>query len=66
MAKAKKKPLGRPRVAADAKRATLVRVLVTEGEHGELQRAAEGASASVSAWVRGAALEKARRGNSVA
>jgi hypothetical protein len=64
MAKAKKgKPrIGRPPVAAAARRATLVRVLTTEEEHGELQRAAEAASMSVSTWVRAVALEKARRG----
>jgi hypothetical protein len=47
---------------ADAdKRATLVRVLTTEAEHAELQRAAGAASMSVSTWVRAAALERARR-----
>lgn len=54
--------IGRPPVAEENRRATLVRVLVTEAEHEELQRAAADASASVSAWVRQAALEKARRG----
>lgn len=61
MSKAKKK-LGRPPVADEARRATLVRVLATATEYGELQRAAEAASMSVSTWVRAAALEKARRG----
>ena len=63
MAKPKKKPrIGRPPVADEDRRATLVRVLTTAGEHGELQRAAQGASMSVSTWVRAVALEKARRG----
>jgi hypothetical protein len=62
MAKAKKKArIGRPPVAAEDRRETLVRVLTTEAEHGELQRAAESASMSVSTWVRAVALEKARR-----
>lgn len=63
MTKPKKKPaIGRPPVAEEKRRATLVRVLTTEAEHAELQQAAEAASASVSAWVRAAALEKARGG----
>lgn len=52
--------MGRPPVAEDARRSTLVRVLTTEAEHAELQRAAEASSMSVSTWVRAAALEKAR------
>ena len=56
--------MGRPPVAAADRRATLVRVLTTEAEHGELQRAAEEASMSVSTWVRAAALEKARSSRS--
>ena len=60
MAKARKPPRGRPPVRAEDRRATVVRVLTTEAEHEELQRAAEGASMSVSTWVRAAALEKAR------
>jgi mobilization protein NikA len=63
MAKAKKKArIGRPPVADEDRRATMVRVLTTENEHAELQRAAEAASMSVSTWIRSAALEKARRG----
>ncbi len=54
---------GRPPVADEDRRSTLVRVLTTEGEHGELQRAAETASMSVSTWVRAVALEKARKGS---
>lgn len=61
MSKTKKRPIGRPPVADAVRRATLVRVLVSKDEHAELQRAAEAGSASVSAWVRAAALEKARR-----
>jgi uncharacterized protein (DUF1778 family) len=61
MSKAKKKLIGRPPVTDAERRNTLVRVLVTKDEHAELQRAAEAGSASVSAWVRAAALEKARR-----
>jgi len=62
ISKAKKgsKGLGRPKLADADKRATLVRVLTTEAEHTELQRAAQTAGASVSTWVRLAALEKAR------
>ena len=56
--------IGRPPVADADRRATLVRVLTTEAEHGELKRAAEGASMSVSTWVRAAALEKARSSRS--
>ena len=55
--------MGRPPVADADRRATLVRVLTTKGEHAELQRAAEAASMSVSTWVRAVALEKARRGD---
>ena len=51
---------GRPPVAAEDRRATLIKVLTTETEHEELQRAADGASLPVSTWVRVAALEKAR------
>ena len=58
--KMEKPRIGRPPVADEDRRSTLVRVLTTEAEHGELQRAAEGASMSVSTWVRSAALEKAR------
>ena len=56
--------MGRPPVAVGDRRATLVRVLTTEAEHGELRQAAEAASMSVSTWVRAAALEKARRAGS--
>lgn len=53
---------GRPKLADADRRDTVVRVLVNEAEHAELQRAAESASMSVSTWVRVTALEKARRG----
>ena len=63
MAKPREKPkIGRPPVAEENRRATLVRVLTTEAQHEELQRAAAAGSMSVSTWVRAAALEKARRG----
>ena len=52
--------MGRPPVADEDRRSTLVRVLTTEGEHEELRRAAEATGLSVSAWVRVVALEKAR------
>ena len=53
--------VGRPPVADEDRRATTIRVLVTESEAIELQQAAAAASASVSTWVRQAALEKARK-----
>ena len=53
--------MGRPPVAEEARRSTLVRVLVSESEHHELKIAAESAAMSVSTWVRAAALEKARK-----
>jgi len=63
MAKSKQKArIGRPPVAAEDRRDVLVRVLVTAAEQEELQQAAGQAGASVSTWVRMAALEKARRG----
>lgn len=55
-----KPPIGRPRVADADRRDTLVRVLVTETEHGELQQAAADSAMSVSTWVRSVALERAR------
>ena len=63
MVKAKKvRPprIGRPPVADADRRETLVRVLTTEAEHGELQQAAASVSMSVSTWVRSVALERAR------
>lgn len=54
--------IGRPPVAEEARRDTMVRVLVNQGEHAELQRAAEAAAMSLSAWIRVVALERARRG----
>ena len=60
--KGNKPRIGRPPVADSDRRANVLRVLATDGERAELQRAAEGASMSVSTWVRAAALEKARRG----
>lgn len=60
-AKATKPKIGRPPVAAEDRRDSLVRVLVTQGEAAELQAAAEAVGASLSTWVRMAALEKARQ-----
>ena len=62
MSRAKKPRVGRPRVADEDRRDTMVRVLTTSAEHAELQRAADTASMSVSTFVRAAALEKARGG----
>lgn len=57
----KAKPrMGRPKVADEDRRDTLVRVLCTEAEHGELQQAASDASMSVSTWMRSISLERAR------
>lgn len=58
----KKPRMGRPPVADADRRATLVRVLTTQSEHAELQRAADAAAMSVSTWVRSVALERARGG----
>ena len=56
----KGKRIGRPPVADADKRATIVRVLTTKAEHGELQQAADDAAMSVSTWLRSVALERAR------
>jgi hypothetical protein len=55
------KKIGRPTVAEDAKRSTLVRVLTTEAEYETMKQAAAAASMSVSTWMRTIALEHARR-----
>lgn len=55
--------IGRPPVADDAKRSTLVRVLTTAAEYEELKQAAEAEAMSVSAWMRTLALSKARQDN---
>jgi hypothetical protein len=52
--------VGRPPVADEQRRGKHVRVLTTEAEHAELQRAAADASMSVSTWIRSVALERAR------
>lgn len=52
---------GRQPIAPEDRRADAVRVLITEAEHEELRRAAKTASMSISAWVRVAALAKARQ-----
>lgn len=54
--------IGRPPLPDAERRETLVRVLVTESEYEELQRAAAAAGASVSGWLRLLALERARGG----
>lgn len=59
-AKKPKAKIGRPAMADEDKRDTLVRVLCTAAEHEELQQAAAAAALSVSAWVRSVALERAR------
>ena len=56
----KKNRGGRPPVADADRRDTLVRVLTTASEHGELQDAAAYVGMSVSTWVRFVALERAR------
>lgn len=61
MLKDKSPPRGRPPIAAEDRRETLVKVLVTESENEELRQAAGEAGLTVSTWVRLAALEKARR-----
>lgn len=61
MAKAKKAK-GRPLLDDDVRKDHVVRVLMAEDEHDEVRAAAATASMSVSTFVRGAALEKARRG----
>lgn len=61
MPKPKAPPRGRPPIAAEDRRQTLVKVLVTAVEDQELRQAATEAGLTVSTWVRLAALEKARR-----
>lgn len=66
-AKTKPKPkpepkIGRPKIAEEAKRSTLVRVLTTAAEYEELKQAAESDSVTVSTWMRSIALRKARTG----
>lgn len=57
-------PRGRPPIAAEDRRQTLVKVLVTESEDQELRQAAGDAGLTVSTWVRLAALERARQDTS--
>ena len=66
MPKTQSPPRGRPPIAAEDRRETLVKVLVTESENEDLRRAAGDAGLTVSTWVRLAALEKARRNASSA
>ena len=61
MPRAKPKPkTGRPPIAEEDRRTTLVKVLVTKAEDDELRQAAGAAGLTASTWVRLAALEKAR------
>lgn len=63
MAKPKKKPrMGRPPIAAEARRVTHIKVLTTEAERGELEQAAVAAGLGVSTWLRTVGLDKARNG----
>ena len=52
--------MGRPPVADADRRETVIRVLVTEDEHSELQRFATAAGMRLGTWVRAIALERAR------
>ena len=54
------KQRGRPVVDDADRRDKHVRVLTTKAEHKELQEAAASMSMSISAWIRGLALERAR------
>lgn len=51
---------GRPPLSDADKRESLVRVLTTAGELRELKVAAKYAGATLSSWIRGVALERAR------
>jgi hypothetical protein len=51
---------GRPPVPDAERRDIMIRVLVNEGEQGELQRAAASESLPVSTWLRHIALEYAK------
>jgi uncharacterized protein (DUF1778 family) len=64
MAKAKsddKPAIGRPPMAPEDRRGKMLRVLTTDGERAELDRAAKASGLDTSSWVRAVALEKARR-----
>lgn len=62
MAKAKQKPLkGRPPIAEEERRGTLIKVLVTKEEDEQLRQAARAAKQTVSSWVRAVALERAQK-----
>lgn len=52
--------MGRPPIAEEKRRSDHIKVLVTEAERVELDRAAEAAGKAVSTWVRDVALERAR------
>jgi uncharacterized protein (DUF1778 family) len=60
MPKAKPKPVkGRPAIDPEARRKTLIKVLVTETEDQLLRAAAKAADLTVSSWMRKKALEAA-------
>lgn len=52
---------GRPPIEPEDRRTKLLRVLTTEAEREELNRAAQAVGLDVSTWVRAVALERARR-----
>jgi uncharacterized protein (DUF1778 family) len=52
--------MGRPPIAKEKLRSDHIKVLVTDAERAELDKAAEAAGKAVSTWVREVALEKAR------
>lgn len=54
--------MGRPPIAEEKRRSDHIKVMITEAEPADLERAAEAAGKGVSTWVRDVALEKARRG----
>lgn len=62
MPRAKKKPLiGRPPIAPEARRTTIIKVMTTEAEHDEMLKAAETMGLGISVWLRATGLKEARR-----
>lgn len=61
MTNVEKPRAGRPPIEPEDRRTKLLRVLTTEGEREELNRAAQMVGLDVSTWVRAVALERARR-----
>lgn len=53
--------MGRPKMADSDRRDVLVKVLTTEAEFKDLERAADAMGLGVSTWIRSVALERARR-----